>query len=202
MITVTATGKAADPSAPPAPRKDWRFYAGMTAMALAVIMPLCALVVPVLGLSTTRSALLAGVLLAGGPEVLCILAVALLGKETFLYFAHRAKTALRRAVIDQPASKARYYTGLIVILLSWLPAYIYAYAPALSPQGDARIYLLAAMDLAFVVERLSHGRGILGKGQAHLRLRRQDLGRVLMNSVCVHFTPKATEILTLPRNDA
>src|SRR4029077_6680749 len=132
-------------------RKDWRFYAGMTAMALAVIMPLSALVVPVLGLSTTQSALLAGVLLAGGPEVLCILAVALLGKETFLYFAHRAKTALRRAVIDQPASKARYYTGLVVILLSWLPAYIYAYAPALTPQGDARIYLLAAMDLAFVV---------------------------------------------------
>ena len=29
--------------------------------------------------------------------------------------------------------------------------YIYAYAPALMPQGDARIYLLAAMDLAFVV---------------------------------------------------
>ena len=151
MITVTATDKAADPSAPPAPRKDWRFYAGMTAMALAVIMPLSALVVPVLGLSTMRSALLAGVLLAGGPEVLCILAVALLGKETFLYLAHRAKTALRRAVIDQPASRARYYAGLVVILLSWLPAYIYAYSPALMPPGDARIYLLAAMDLAFVV---------------------------------------------------
>src|SRR5258707_10006388 len=29
--------------------------------------------------------------------------------------------------------------------------YIYAYSPALMPQGDARIYLLAAMDLAFVV---------------------------------------------------
>jgi len=120
-------------------------------MALAVIMPLSALVVPVLGLSTTQSALLAGVLLAGGPEVLCILAVALLGKETFLYLAHRAKTALRRAVIDQPASRARYYAGLVVILLSWLPAYIYAYSPALLPQGNARIYLLAAMDLAFVV---------------------------------------------------
>jgi hypothetical protein len=96
-------------------------------------------------------ALLAGVLLAGGPEVLCILAVALLGKDTFRYFAHRVMTALRRAVIDQPASKARYYTGLVVILLSWLPAYIYAYSPTLMPGGDARIYILAAMDLAFVV---------------------------------------------------
>jgi hypothetical protein len=151
MITVTATDKAADPSTPPVLKKDWRFYAGITAMVLAVVMPLCALVVPMLGLSTTQSALLAGVLLAGGPEVLCILAVALLGKDTFRYFTHRVMTALRRAVIDQPASKARYYTGLVVILLSWLPAYIYAYSPTLMPGGDARIYVLAAMDLAFVV---------------------------------------------------
>jgi hypothetical protein len=139
MITVTATETAVDPSAPPTLRKDWRFYAGIVAMALAVVMPLSALVVPVLGLSTARSALLAGVLLAGGPEVLCILAVALLGKDTFRYFAHRAKAVLRRAVIDQPASKARYYAGLVVILVSWLPAYIYAYSPALMPGGDARI---------------------------------------------------------------
>ena len=174
MITVTATDKAADPSAPPAPRKDWRFYAGMTAMALAVIMPLCALVVPVLGLSTTQSALLAGILLAGGPEVLCILAVALLGKETFLYFAHRAKTALRRAVIDQPASKARYYTGLVVILRE-LASSLYL---RLCPRADAArrcAHLPSRRDGSVVRrERLSDGRGILGKGQAHLRLRRQD----------------------------
>jgi hypothetical protein len=151
MIILTATEKPVDASPPPALKKDWRFYAGITAMVLAVVMPLCALVVPMLGLSTTQSALLAGVLLAGGPEVLCILAVALLGKDTFRYFTHRVMTALRRAVIDQPASKARYYTGLVVILLSWLPAYIYAYSPTLMPGGDERIYVLAAMDLAFVV---------------------------------------------------
>ena len=173
---MTATDKAADPSAPPAPRKDWRFYAGMTAMALAVIMPLSALVVPVLGLSTTQSALLAGVLLAGGPEVLCILAVALLGKEAFLYFAHRAKTALRRAVIDQPASKARYYTGLVVILVELAGrAHVYAYAPALTPQGDARIYLLAATDLAFVVSVFLMGGEFWEKVRRIFSLRRQDL---------------------------
>ena len=89
-------------------------------------------------------------LVAGGPEVLCIAAVALLGKETFQYLAHRAKLAFRRAVVDKPASKTRYYVGLAIILLSWLPAYIYAYAPAVLPGGNARIYILAAMDLAFV----------------------------------------------------
>jgi hypothetical protein len=122
----------------------------MTAMILAVIMPLSAVFVPALGLPTAQSALVAGLLVAGGPEVFCILAIALLGKETFGYFAHRAKSAFRRAVLDRPASKARYYTGLAIILLSWLPAYIYAYFPAAVPGGNARIYILAGMDLAFV----------------------------------------------------
>jgi hypothetical protein len=45
---------------------------------------------------------------------------------------------------------ARYYLGLAIILLSWLPAWVYAYFPAALPAGNARIYLLAAMDLAFV----------------------------------------------------
>jgi hypothetical protein len=53
-------------------------------------------------------------------------------------------------LVDRPVSKARYYVGLAIILLSWLPAYIYAYAPAAMPGGNTRIYILAAMDLAFV----------------------------------------------------
>src|SRR6478752_6187490 len=57
---LTAAEKPVDASMPPTLKKDWRFYAGMTAMVLAVVMPLCALVVPMLGLSTTQSALLAG----------------------------------------------------------------------------------------------------------------------------------------------
>jgi hypothetical protein len=135
---------------PPELKRDWRFYSGTAALALAVIMPLGSFVVPVLGLPTAQSAVLVGVLVAGGPEVLCILAVALLGKETFQYFTHVAKSALRRTVIDRPASKGRYYLGLAIMLVSWLPAYIYAYFPAVMPGGNARIYILAGMDLAFV----------------------------------------------------
>jgi hypothetical protein len=123
----------------------------MTALALSVIMPLGAVVVPVLGLPTAQSVLLAGLLVAGAPEVLCILAIGLLGRDTFQYFVHKAKAALRRAVLDRPASRLRYYTGLTIILLSWLPAYISAYFPAALPGGNARIYILAGTDLAFVV---------------------------------------------------
>jgi hypothetical protein len=142
--------QATDVTRAPTLKRDWRFYAGMTALVLAVVLPLGAFIVPMLGLPLAQSALLVGVLVAGGPEVLCIAAIALLGKETFQYLAHHAKLAFRRAVVDRPASKARYYVGLAIVLLSWLPAYVYAYAPAAMPGGNARIYILAAMDLAFV----------------------------------------------------
>ena len=142
---------------PPALNKDWRFHVGMAALVLSVIMPLCAVFVPMLGLPIAQSALLVGVLVAGGPEVLCILAIALLGKETFQYLAHRAKRAFRRAVLDRPASKARYYVGLTIMLVSWLPLYLYAYFPAALPGGNARIYILAAMDLAFVASAFLMG---------------------------------------------
>jgi hypothetical protein len=135
---------------PPALKRDWRFYSGVTAIVLAVVMPLCAFLVPMLGLPTAQSAVLVGVLVAGGPEVLCILAVALLGKDTFQYFTHQAKRVFRRALLDAPASMGRYYIGLAIMLVSWLPAYLYAYFPASLPSGYARIYILAGMDLAFV----------------------------------------------------
>jgi hypothetical protein len=67
-----------DQARAPTLKRDWRFYAGMTALVLAVILPLGALIVPMLGLPLAQSALLVGVLVAGGPEVLCIAAIALL----------------------------------------------------------------------------------------------------------------------------
>ncbi len=142
----TATGAAK----PPTLKRDWRFYSGIAAIGLSIILPLCALLVPMLGLPMTQSALLAGALVAGAPEVLCILAVALLGKDAFRYFVHKIKGVLRSAILDRPASKLRYYVGLAIILLSWIPAYVYAYVPAVMPGGDARITILAVMDLAFV----------------------------------------------------
>src|SRR5262249_44692070 len=128
--------------AAPVLKRDWRFYTGMTAFALSFVMPLGAAIVPALGLPFAQSALLAGALIAGGPEVMCILAVVLLGKDTFKYFSHTAKRALRRLLGEQPASRGRYYTGLAILGVSTLPAYIFAYFPEMIPGGDARIYVL------------------------------------------------------------
>lgn len=148
---------------PPVLHKDWRFYVGSGLMVLALVMPVLALLVPLLGWSVAQSALAVGLLIAGGPEVVCLLAVALLGKETFQYFTYRAKKLLRRTVLDTPASKARYYVGLGINLASWLPLYLYGYMPEVLPAGHSRIAILAGADIVFIASMFVMGGEFWGK---------------------------------------
>jgi hypothetical protein len=106
----------------------------------------------------------------------------LLGKATFNYFAHLAKTAVRRAVVETPASRPRYYVGLAIMLVSWLPAYLYAYLPGAFPGGDTRIYILAVMDLAFVASVF-----LMGQNSG----RRQDGSSCTRARSNAPFTPPA-----------
>src|SRR5215831_6296387 len=142
---------------PPRLKKDWRFYTGTAALGLSFVMPLCALFVPLLGLPTGLSAVIVGLLVAGGPEVMGLIAVALLGKETFQYFIYKVKSTFRDAVMVRPVSQTRYYFGLALHLGSWLPLYLYGYWPALLPVGTTRIYILAAADFSFIVSMFIMG---------------------------------------------
>src|SRR5262249_4033178 len=83
----TATAQPALPKL----NKGWRFYIGMTALALAVFMPLLGFGVPLLGLPAAWAVTAVAVCVAGGPEVLLLVAATLLGKETMHYFLVAAK---------------------------------------------------------------------------------------------------------------
>jgi uncharacterized membrane protein len=148
---------------PPTLKKDWRFKCGLAALILAMVMPLLALAVPFLGLSTATTTVLAGALVAGGPEVLCVLAVALLGKENFQHFVALGKKVAGDVILRVPASKFRYYFGLVVSLLSCLPLYLYGYAPGCLPEGRIRIYILAGADLVFIASMFIMGGEFWGK---------------------------------------
>lgn len=54
----------ADPKQP----KDWRFFAGVTALTLSVVFPLSALFVPLMKLPTGEAAWISGSHLAGAPD--------------------------------------------------------------------------------------------------------------------------------------
>jgi hypothetical protein len=93
-MTANSESKTSPRDQPPVLNKDWRFYTGLTALVLALLVPLLALGVPFLGLSTGISTVLIGGLVAGGPEVLVLVAAALLGKEVLYFFTQRVKQLL------------------------------------------------------------------------------------------------------------
>ena len=91
---------AQERSETPTIKRDGRFYAGMAALVLMVlVMPLSAVVVPLLGLPTAQATTLFAVL-AGFPDLFLIVAICLLGTEVSRYFIHLATNALR-AVVDR-----------------------------------------------------------------------------------------------------
>ncbi len=149
----------ADATAPSAPilNRDWRFYSGMAALVLSLIMPLFAVLVPFLGLSVAESAIIVGFLIAGAPEIVGLIGIALLGRNAFQYFAYQIKRALRQVVFAKRVSKTRYYVGLSINLASLIPLYLYGYLPACLPSGDTRIHILAAADLSFVLSMFIMG---------------------------------------------
>jgi hypothetical protein len=140
----------APPDSPVSLTANWRFVAGVSVLGLAMALPFCALLIPLLDLPAAQSALIAGALVAGAPEVLMLLAVALLGRQNFDRIVGTAKKFLFTTFFSKPVSRGRYYVGLAICLLSFVPIYVAGYVPSWMPAGSGRIAVLAAADLAFI----------------------------------------------------
>jgi hypothetical protein len=79
----------------PTIKRDGCFYAGIACLVVAAtIMPLSLSVVPLLGLSATKTAIVLG-MIATLPDTLCVVAIGLLGTDVFRYLILCAKNGLR-----------------------------------------------------------------------------------------------------------
>ena len=137
-------------AAPPQITMDWRYYTGLTLLALSVILPLAALaIVPMLGLSTAVAAGIIGVATVGSPEVLTIAAIAFLGRDTFNYFKYKFLKMLKRKMVTRRVSKARYYFGLALFVGSALPLYLKGFFPDLLP-GDEQTKVMIILVSEFI----------------------------------------------------
>ncbi|MCP5504300.1 MAG: transporter suffix domain-containing protein [Chlamydiales bacterium] len=147
-------------------KKDWKYYLGMTFLVLSFLIPAIGFVFPFLGLPTTLAATLVGIFTVGIPEVMIILAVLCLGKETFNYY--KQKIFKKRKGQSKPVSKFRYYFGLVIFLASPIPLYMNGYSPDLLP-NEGRHYILMAGDFAFVLSFFILGGGFWEKIKALFR---------------------------------
>lgn len=142
-----------------------RYYGGWFFFILGWVMPLMIPLVPLLGFGAETTAVLAGGLLVGGPELAVVFAVALWGKETFSYFLERTKRLFMRLLLPRTVSPARYYTGLVLLIAASFPSWVLAYAPHLVSDAT-RILILATADAVFILSFFVLGGDFWGKVRA------------------------------------
>lgn len=131
--------------------KNWKFYLGMTCFVLSFVLPLIGLLIPFVGLPVGVTVVLTGFLMLGGPEIMIVLAVLLLGRPVFNLFKEKVFQFFKKKKPRKQVSKFRYYLGLVIFFGSFTPFYLNGYAPEWFPQDEIhRLYLFIASDLAFV----------------------------------------------------
>lgn len=111
-------------------KKDWKYYTGRTFLILSIALPIIGLIIPKLGLPRVVTGIVMGSLMVGGPEVMIILAVLFLGKNTVKYYKARFFALFKKDPMKhKPVSKVRYYIGLVILWGSIIPLYLNGYYP-------------------------------------------------------------------------
>lgn len=99
----------------------WRRILGVSLFILSLVLPILALIlVPLLGLPEGVNTVLFGLSLAGGPDVLLIGSIALLGKEGVAELTSKLGTGVKRITKWDAVTRTRYIAGLWVVAISLL----------------------------------------------------------------------------------
>jgi hypothetical protein len=127
-----------------------RLYLGLFFFGLSWLMPLTGLWIANSTLPAAAKAVLIGLLSIGGPEIVGLIAIAILGKDCFEFLMSKAFSFLQKLAPKGSVSLTRYRIGLIMFVLPLLPWYILAYAPQFLPQtATERLYICLLSDLCF-----------------------------------------------------
>ena len=131
--------------------KKLKFGLGIALFVLSWCVPLLGILVANTSLAPAAKAAIIGLLTVGGPEILAILGIALLGKEAFEAISSRALSLLSRLAPSGSVSKVRYQIGLVLFLLPIVPTYVMGYAPQFLPDNSPqRLYVNISSDLMFL----------------------------------------------------
>ena len=141
----------------------WRRIVGTGLFAFALALPLIALVVvPLLGLPADVNAVLFGLSLVGGPDLLFVAAVAVLGKEGVTALMQRFGGVVKRLTRWDSVTKTRYTIGLWVLAVSFIaplvPLFVWEHSVQTIDGGPGwGFYLAVASVFVFIGAVISMG---------------------------------------------
>lgn len=141
-------------STPPTSPQGWRLSVGITLFVLGFFTPLGIPLVTATNLSAAWKATLSGLLMLGLPELLWLVAAAIMGKPGFVYIKGRVFGTFKKYALPVTVNRTRYRVGLVMfivpLLFGWLEPYLSPLMPIMSQQrlvwavaGD--ILLLASL---------------------------------------------------------
>lgn len=134
-----------------APPPGWRFRVGIGFFVVGWICPLFIPLVAATDLPTEWKAVISGLLAVGGPEVMCLVSIAFLGKAGFNYLKARLFAFFKRAAPPDQVSRMRYRFGILIWVLLILFGYFIGYAPdAIPGYEEHRIAMNLVADALFV----------------------------------------------------
>ena len=132
-------------------RAGWRFPVGVTIFVLGFAAPLAIPLVTSSDLSTAWKTAISGALAVGVPEVMMVVAAAVMGKEGFARLKSQFGRFLKKYGPPERVSQTRYRVGLAMftlpLLLAWLAPYLGHHLPG---YGSHRLVWAIAADLIFV----------------------------------------------------
>jgi hypothetical protein len=95
------------------PAAPWRRIVGVGLFVLHLVLPLIALVVvPVLGLPDGVNAILLGASVVGGPDLLLVASIAVLGKDGVTALMSKLGSVVRRVTKWDQVTRRRYVVRL------------------------------------------------------------------------------------------
>ncbi|MGI9584925.1 MAG: hypothetical protein ACR2N7_04985 [Acidimicrobiia bacterium] len=97
----------------------WRKWLGIGLFVLHIILPVLALIlVPIFGLPESVNAILIGLSVVGGPDVILVMSIAMLGKDGVTELMTKFGSAIKTLTKWDAVTKTRYTIGLWVATIA------------------------------------------------------------------------------------
>ena len=141
----------------------WRYWLGLGLLILSLILPILALIfLPLFGFPKSVNAVVFGLSLAGGPDLLLVAAAAVMGKENLQRVLARVGPWLRRLLRWDSVTRRRYTAGLWVLVVSFLlPVVIALFFDDSVVDANRNpgwgYYVMIASSIAFILAFLAMG---------------------------------------------
>ena len=141
-----------------APKAGWRIKTGFAFFIASLVWPLLLPILKLIGLSAQSITAFAGIMLVAA-EVMMIAGAAIAGKEGFAFIKQRVFGFIKSYGPPREASATRYKTGLVILMLpvlyAFLSPYIGQYIPGLDEHR--KVYAIAGDVLLLVALYLLGG---------------------------------------------